>query len=178
MTFMTASLVLAWLAPPLFSTPTQKPEHGKVRIYVTADTEHEGVKQRASELEESARDLRVHLKKQKWLEPVTEEAAIETADIRFRVLARRKDPEKGFVLRYHLDAGAFKTEDEFSYEGEALATGGTRALGFDGFSNATEGRQHLKWGELAKHLAASLNNFAEANYQRIINQRDQKAKRK
>lgn len=148
----------------------QKPKAGKVRIYISVDTEHtsEDLQQRASELEESARDLRKHLRKNKWLEPTEE---IERADIHFRVVSRRKDPEKGYVLRYLLEAGAFRTEDEFAYEGEALATGGSRAMSFDGFDNSGSGRQILRWGELAKHLAASLEGFAEANYDRIIAQR-------
>lgn len=163
-------LALSLLATCSLAYAAQKPDHGKVQIHVSFDTRagNQGLQQRASELEESARDLRKHLHKQKWID-LTED--IGEADIRFRVVARRKDAEKGYVLRYLLESGDFRTEDEFAYEGEALATGGTRSLSYDGFDNSKSGRQILRWGELAKHLAASLNGFAESNYQRIIARR-------
>ncbi len=152
------------------SQAAQKPSQGKVRFYVTIDEDvtYKGKKQRTSELEESASDLRGRLKNSKWVE-VTDD--LESADIRLRILGRRRDQEKGRILGYFLDAGAFKTEDEFSYVGQAVATGGIRSTESGRHGNNTQGRAMLGWGELAKRLAESLEEFAEANYDRLVSQR-------
>lgn len=143
----------------------QGPKEGKVRIHVIAGEPRafRGAQQRASELEESARDLRRHLGKAKWLE-LTEDA--ELADIRLRVLGRREDPDKGNVLGYSLDAGAYQTEDEYAYIGETEETGGGRGL-----NTSFTPRKVLGWGELARRFAQSLDGFAESNYDRIVSQR-------
>ena len=148
----------------------QKPTQGKVRIRVTAreNSVSNGVRQRESELEESVRDLRARLNKRKWIEVTDSE---DDADIDLELLGRHEVPEKGYVLHYTIDAGAYGREDEFAYAGEAVPTGGIRARSYDGHDNSKEGRAILRWEELAKHFADSLEEFAESNYERIIAQR-------
>jgi hypothetical protein len=155
---------------PAFAKAAQKPSQGKVLIHVSADTSgvYKGVQQRAPDLEESARDVRKSLKNDKWLE-VTENE--EEADIRLRILGRRLDPEKGFALGYALDAGAYKTEDEFLYVGESIPTGGGRSRDAREMSDAMQPRQTLGYSELAKKFGQSLEQFAASNYDRIVAQR-------
>ena len=105
-THLLATVLLVSAPQPASEKPTQ----GRVRIHLSADSSesYKGVQQRSSELEETTRDVRRNLNNNKWLE-LTENA--EEADIRLLVLGRRKDVERGLVLGYSLEAGAFNTKD-------------------------------------------------------------------
>ena len=163
---MTATLallfVLAGLAP-------QKPSQGKVLVLVAAEpsSTYKGVRQPIKDLEDSARAVRRYLEKAKWIQLTEKE---EEADIRLRILGRRKDSDKGFTLGYSLDAGAYKTEDEFAYEGESVAAGGGPSRDSkdsnDGGSPAS-----VSWDEIARSFSQSLEEFAKSNYDRIVAQR-------
>jgi hypothetical protein len=167
---MRTGLLLVSLFLPAFATPSQKPSQGRVRMYVSADASgvYKGAQQLAVDLEESARDLRKSLKKSDWIEVVDEE---KDADVRLRIVGRRVDPDKGFALGYSLDAGAYKTEDEFLYSGESIPTGGGRSRDARDMSDDLQPRKTLGWSELAKKFGRSLEEFAESNYDRIVSQR-------
>lgn len=167
---MRHTLLFVFVCLSSLATASQKPSQGKVLIHVStgANAVYKGVEQRSSDLEESARDLRKSLKKSKWLEVADSE---EEADIRLRILGRRKDQELGFTLGYALDAGAYKTEDEFFYSGESVATGGGRSRDARTMSDAMQPRKTLGWGQLEKEFGRSLEEFARSNYDRIVAQR-------
>ena len=144
-------------------------KEGRVRFFVTiqeGNVSH-GIQQKTSELEESAADIRRRLKKTKWTELVE---TAEDADVELRVLGRRTDPQSGFLLDYAIDAGAYKTEDTFEFLGESFDTGGIRSSSGSTL-NSSAGRENLRWEELHKRFAASLEDFAEQNYDRIVSQR-------
>jgi hypothetical protein len=164
---MRAVLFLAVVSAPLAA---EKPSSGKVKFNVLADAteDYKGVRQRSSELEESERDVRLALNKNDWLEVVS---SAETADVRLRILGRRRDPARGFVLGYALDAGAFRTEDEFVYGGESVTTGGGRSRDAHSLNDDLSPRATKGWSTLAKKFAESLEGFAKANYDRIVAQR-------
>jgi hypothetical protein len=163
---MTVLVALAFLLAP--APPLQK--EGKVRFFVTApeNSVSHGVQQRASELEDSASDLKRRLRKTKWTELAETR---EEADVEFRVLGRRFEPERGYVLHYSMDAGAYKTEDEFAYQSESFSDGRAPVTTHHGGGAAAGARTVLRWEELHKRLAESLEKFAESNYERIVSQR-------
>jgi hypothetical protein len=168
---MTRWLVaFAVLVVPSLAMGAQKPTAGKVRFYVSAPEESvsKGIQQKASDLEESVRELRARLNKRKWVEVVDSE---EASDIRLTILGRHQVPEKGNVLHFFIDAGAYKKDDEFAYQGDVVPTGGTRPTSASGSDSSKQGRSVLGWGELAKRFADSLEEFAQTNYERIVAQR-------
>jgi hypothetical protein len=164
------TLFLVFLGMRAFTSPSQKPSHGKVLIHVSAEAGgvYNGTQQREMDLEESARDLEKSLKGSKWLELTEDE---ETADVRVRILGRRVDRDKGFALGYALDAGAYKTEDEFLYAGDSIATGGGRSRDAREMNDSMQPKKTLGWTEVAKKFGRSLDGFAEGNYDRIVSQR-------
>jgi hypothetical protein len=154
----------------LDASTQDRPPRGRIRLLVVADTEHAspGYVTRQVDVEESANELRKRVKGSEWTQPAK---SVDDADLTVTVTGRRKDPNKGFVLSYILEAGQFRKEDEFAYQGETEITGGTRALGSDGRTNY-DGRRPLTWDELARQFARSLEGFARANYDRILRQRE------
>jgi hypothetical protein len=105
---------------------------------------------------------------------VTLAASGDAADVIVTLMDRRKETSRGFVLAYHLRAGAYTTNGEYSYEGGTDLTGGIRTLSSDG-RTSSEGRRPRSWNEHAKQFAQSLEAFAKANYERIIRQRTPKS---
>jgi len=148
----------------------QKPARGKVLMHVRAGEPevYKGLQQRASELEQTARDVRRHLGKSKWIK-VTDD--VEKSDIRVVVLGRREDPDKGITIGYSLDAGAYKTKDEF-FDASASATvmGGAAREGRSS-TNPTAQKSKATYEDLAAQFADSLSVFCESNYDRIVGQR-------
>jgi hypothetical protein len=149
-----------------------RPPKGKIRVFVATDTERaaRGHVTRQVDVEESANELRKRAKSLDWVQLSDRR---EAADLIVTVTERRKDPAKGFLLAYILEAGEYKVEGEFTSEGGTEITGGTRALGSDGRTNY-EGRRAISWDELAKQFAKSLEGFAKANYDRILTQRERR----
>ena len=147
-----------------------RPPKGKIRLFVAANTERAvpGQVSRQVDVDESANELRKRAKGLDWVQLVDRQ---DDADLVVTLTGRRKDPNRGYVLSYILEAGAHKVEDEFASEGGTEITGGTRALGSDGRTNH-EGRQSRSWEELAKQFARSVESFAKANYDRILRQRE------
>ena len=149
-----------------------RPLKGRVRLLVAANTERAvaGHVSRQVDVDETARELQKRAKGLDWLQLVDRQ---EDADLIVTVTSRRKDPNKGFVLDYILEAGEHKVEGEFASEGGTEITGGARARGSDGRTNY-EGRQPRSWEELAKQFARSLESFAKANYDRILRERERR----
>lgn len=163
--------MLPWAQPTSVTASAQdRPPKGRIRLLVVADTKRAipGHASRQVDVEESASELRKRAKGLEWVELANR---LEDADLIVTVTGRRKDPNKGFVLSYILEAGEYKLEDEFAYEGGTEITGGIRTLGSDGRTN-NEGRRPLSWDELAKQFAKSLEGFAKANYDRILRRRE------
>ena len=160
------------LAQPAFVTASaqDRPARGKIRLFVAANTERAvpGQVTRQVDVDESANELRKRAKGLDWVQPVDR---LDDADLVVTLTGRRKDPNRGFVLSYILEAGTYKVEDEFASEGGTEVTGGTRALGSDGRTNY-EGRQSRSWEDLARQFAKSVESFAKANYDRILRQRE------
>jgi hypothetical protein len=82
--------------------------------------------------------------------------------------AKRANPNRPSNI---LEAGDYKMEDEFVYEGGTQITGGIRTLESDSRASV-EGRRPLSWEELARQFAKSLEGFAKANYDRILRRRE------
>ena len=165
--------ILPFAQPSSVTASAQdRPPKGKIRLFVAADTGRAATGQvsRQVDVDESANELRKRAKGLDWVQLVDRQ---DDADLVVTLTGRRKDPNRGFVLSYILEAGAHKVEDEFASEGGTEITGGTRALGSDGRTNY-EGRQSRSWEDLAKQFARSLENFAKANYDRILRERKQR----
>ena len=163
--------ILPFAQPSSVTASAQdRPPKGKIRLFVAADTGRAATGQvsRQVDVDESANELRKRAKGLDWVQLVDRQ---DDADLVVTLTGRRKDPNRGFVLSYILEAGAHKVEDEFASEGGTEITGGTRALGSDGRTNY-EGRQSRSWEELAKQFAKSVESFAKANYDRILRQRE------
>ena len=163
--------ILPFAQPSSVTASAQdRPPKGKIRLFVAADTGRAATGQvsRQVDVDESANELRKRAKGLDWVQLVNRQ---DDADLVVTLTGRRKDPNRGFVLSYILEAGAHKVEDEFASEGGTEITGGTRALGSDGRTNY-EGRQSRSWEELAKQFAKSVESFAKANYDRILRQRE------
>jgi hypothetical protein len=163
--------LLAFTQPASVSASAQdKPLKGRIRLYVAANTERAAAGQvsRQVDVDESANEVRKRAKGLDWVQLVDRP---EDADLVVTLTGRRKDPNRGFVLSYVLESGEHKMEGDFASEGGTEITGGTRALGSDGRTNY-EGRQSRSWEELAKQFARSLENFAKANYDRILRGRE------
>jgi len=163
--------ILPFAQPSSVTASAQdRPPKGKIRLFVAADTGRAATGQvsRQVDVDESANELRKRAKGLDWVQLVDRQ---DDADLVVTLTGRRKDPNRGFVLSYILEAGAHKVEDEFASEGGTEITGGTRALGSDGRTNY-EGRQSRSWEELARQFARSLESFAKANYDRILRQRE------
>jgi hypothetical protein len=157
------------LAPALALSPQQAPQ-GKVRIFVSAsaETAYQGVMQRASDLDQIARDVRKSLKKSRWLS-VTEDA--EEADVIVRILGRRTSPDESLALGYSLDAGDFKTEDEFVYSEEASLGSRGRTTSIDKPGGSEQTLRGARWSDAARRFGASLELFAQTNYELILARR-------
>jgi hypothetical protein len=157
------------LAPALTLSPQEAPQ-GKVRIFVAsaATRDFQGVRQRESDLAETAKDVRKSLRKSRWIE-VTDD--VEGADVIVRILGRRKSPDEVLALGYSLEAGDFKTEDEFVYsEQAALGTRG-RTTSIDKPGGFEETLRPTRWSDVARRFGASLEIFAESNYELILKRR-------
>jgi hypothetical protein len=157
------------LGPALALSPQEAPQ-GKVRLFVAADAtrDFEGVSQRESELEQTAKDVRKSLRKSRWIE-VTETE--EGADVIVRILGRRKSPDEGLALGYSLHAGDFRTEDEFVYNEEAASSSRSRSTSIDQPGGHERDQRGAKWSDIARRFGASLEFFAESNYELILKQR-------
>ena len=165
--------LLAFAQPASVTASAQdRLPRGRIRLLVAANTERAvpGHVSRQVEVDESAREVQKRAKGLDWVQLVDR---LEDADLIVTVTGRRKDPNRGFVLSYILEAGEHKMEGEFASEGGTEVTGGTRALGSDGRTNY-EGRQPRSWEELARQFARSLESFAKANYDRILRERDRR----
>ena len=163
--------VLPFTQPASVTARAQdRPPSGKIRVLVAADTERAVSGQVASraDVDESAKELRKRVKGLDWVQLADRPG---DADLTVTITGRRKDPNKGFVLSYILEAGEYKAEDEFAFEGGTEITGGTRALGSDGRTNY-EGRRTVSWDELTRQFARSLEGFAKANYDRMLRRRE------
>lgn len=165
---------MKYLLPLLLLVPSlsyaQRPSKGKVKLHVVAGEAdvYKGLQQRAADLEESAKDVRRHLGKNKWSE-VTRD--VEEADIRIVVLGRRDDPDKGIAIGYSLDAGAYKTEDEVfdaNVAGEVMSGASSESRSGSG---ANANKSTAKYEDLALQFARSLDSFCQTNYDRIVAQR-------
>ena len=162
-------LLLALLLLPSFAF-AQKPHSGKVLMHIAAADAgvYKGLQQRSADLEASARDVRRHLGKSKWVKSTDK---IEEADIKVVILGRRKDPDKGVALGYSLDAGAYKTEDEiFDVSIEGNVMGGAMRESRTAADPSAK-KSSAKYEDLPPQFADSLSAFCEANYERIIAQR-------
>jgi hypothetical protein len=167
------AFVLSWMhATSVTAHAQDRPPKGKIRLLVAADASRavRGSQSRQVDVEESASELRKRVKGLQWVELAGRR---EDADVIVTVTGRHKDSSKGFILSYVLEAGEYKAEDEFSYEGGTELTGGIRTLGSDGRA-PIDGRRPLSWDELAKQFAKSLEGFAKANYDRILRRREPK----
>lgn len=165
--------VVAFAQPASVTVSAQdRPLKGRIRLLVATDTGRAvaGPVSRQVDVDESANEVRKRAKGLNWIQLVDR---LEDADLIVTVTGRRKDPNRGFVLSYILEAGEHKMEGDFASEGSTEITGGTRALGSDGRTNF-EGRQSRSWEELAKQFARSLESFAKANYDRILRERKQR----
>src|SRR5262245_2171247 len=134
-------------------TAQDRPPKGKVGVFVAVDVSHavNGNLTRQADAEESATELRTRGKTQRWIK-LADRA--EDGELLVTITGRRKDPDKGFVLSYILEAGDYKGADEFSFEGRTELTGGIRTLGSDG-RTSVEGRRTISWDDLAKQFARS-----------------------
>jgi hypothetical protein len=126
-------------------------------LFVAANTERAvpGQVSRQVDVDESANELRKRAKGLDWVQVVDR---LDDADLVVTLTGRRKDPNRGFVLSYILEAGAHKVEDEFASAGGTEITGGTRALGSDGRTNY-EGRQSRSWegpGQAVRQVGGEL----------------------
>ena len=159
------------LLPSVLLALPQRPSQGKVLLHVVAGEAgvYKGLQQRTPDLEESAKDIRRHLGKGNWTK-VTEE--VEEADIRIVVLGRRDDPDKGIAIGYSLDAGAYKTEDEYfdaSVSAEDIRGGAARHD--RNMTDSTARKSMPTYEDLALQFARSLDTFCQSNYDRIVSQR-------
>jgi len=159
----------ALLLVPSLAAALQEAPQGKVRLYVFAEAEsiYQGVQQRASDLDQMVRDVRKSLKKSDWVE-VTEGA--EEADVRVRLLGRRKTPEGTLALGYALEAGTFKNESEFVFGEKSANTSREASVSADRVGGA-QSQRRLGWNEVASYFGASLEQFSKTNYERILSQR-------
>ena len=160
-----------------------KPDKGKIRVYVMAETtDEEGVaKPNAEDLANSVKDINKRLKKKKWIEPAETE---ESAEMILRVLDRRKDKHQGNVIRYKLTAGEFEAEDTYGAVGLLEHAGGSMGHhDADGgelpiVTSSSIDRKatdvYYDWKTIADGMARTLNHFAEQNYQRLIAIRESK----
>jgi hypothetical protein len=165
--------VLAVAQPASATASAQdRPPNGRIRVLVAADTAREvhGLAARQVDVEESANELRKRAKGLDWVELADRP---DNADLTVTITGRRKDPNKGFALSYILEAGEYKVEDEFTFEGGTEITGGIRTLESDGRAGH-EGRRPQSWDEVARQFAKSLEGFAKANYDRILRQRERR----
>jgi hypothetical protein len=105
------------LAQPASVTASaqDRPPKGKIRLFVAANTERAvpGQVSRQVDVDESANELRKRAKGLDWVQLVDRQ---DDADLVVTLTGRRKDPNRGFVLSYILEAGAHKVE-EFASEG-------------------------------------------------------------
>jgi hypothetical protein len=162
-------LVPVLLLVPFLAAPHQEASQGKVRLFVFADREstYQGVQQRATDLDQTVRDVRKSLKKSDRVE-LTDSA--ETADVRVRILGRRKTPEGALALGYALEAGTFKNESEFVF-GEKSANTSREASGGADRVGGAQSQRRIGWNEVASYFGGSLEQFAKSNYERILAQR-------
>jgi hypothetical protein len=166
---LSASILLC-VQTSIAARAQDKPSKGKIRLLVAADTARAtpGRSFRQVDVEESASELRKRARGLQWVELANR---LADADVIVTVTGRYKDPNRGFVLSYILEAGEYRVEDEFAYQGGTDMTGGIRTLESDGRASV-EGRRPLSWDELAKQFAKSLEGFAKGNYDRILRRRD------
>jgi hypothetical protein len=165
--------VLPFARPVCINASAQdRPTRGRIQVFVTANTERAvaGGAVRQVDVDESANDVRKRAKGLDWFQLADRP---ENADLVITITGRRKDPNKGFVLNYILEAGDYKVEDEFTFEGGTELTGGIRTLGSDG-RTSHEGRRPQSWDEVARQFTRSLEGFAKANYDRILRQRERR----
>ena len=162
-------LLLALLLAPGLAL-AQKPSQGKVLMHVSAAEAgvYKGLQQRTPDLEETARDVRRHLGKSKWIKPTND---IEESDVRIVVLGRREDPDKGIAIGYSIDAGAYKTEDELFDASQSATIMGGSARDVRSATDRTAQKSKATYEDLAKQFADSLSTFCETNYERIVSQR-------
>jgi len=166
-----AACILSWAPSTSASARAQdRPPKGTIRLFVAADATRVNPNRpsKQADVEESASELRKRVKGLRWVELANR---VDDADVIVTLAGRYKDPNRGFVLSYILEAGDYKMEDEFAYEGGTQITGGIRTLESDGRASV-EGRRPLSWEELARQFAKSLEGFAKANYDRILRQRE------
>src|SRR5262249_33121359 len=103
-----------------------RPAHGKIGMFVTADPTRAapGTPTGQVEVEETASEVRKRAKGLDWIGIVDRRA---DADLLITVTGRRKDPSQGYVLSYILEAGEYTSTAEFSFEGGTeIGTGGIR----------------------------------------------------
>jgi len=165
-----SACILLWAHVTFTADAQDRPPKGTIRLFVAADPARANPNRpsKQADVEESASDLRKRVKGLRWIELANR---LGDADVIVTVTGRYKDPNRGFVLSYILEAGEYKVEDEFAYEGGTQVTGGIRTLESDGRASV-EGRRPLSWDELANQFAKSLEGFAKGNYDRILRRRE------
>lgn len=152
----------------------EDPRVGKVTIAILCDDTGDGNrKPRLTELEDSAKHLRLRLNDTDWTIASKEGQEPEEADMIFTILDRKKEDERGLVLKYELRSGSYRQVDEFAYAGGGVAAGGIRSLSFDGDNGGVRDQvTSLGWPYHAAELAKQLDEFAELNYELIVKQRE------
>lgn len=146
-------------------------KQGKVLMYVSAAEAgvYKGHQQRTPDLEESAKDIRRHLGRSKWIKVTSD---VEEADVKVTVLGRRDDPDKGIAIGYELDAGAYKTEDEFFDNSQSATVMGGASREARDMTNPSAHKSVADYEDIAAQFADSLSYFCEQNYERIVSQRE------
>ena len=123
------------------------------------------MKQRTSQLEQTARDVRGSLEGSAWLEIVEVEQA---TDVPLRILGRQKTLDQKFAIGYLIEASDFVMEDEFLYRGESFPAGGSTVTDEPENPFGAHGPRAPRWSDAARSLGESLEKFAKENYERIL----------